>query len=135
MRNVVVFGAFDGLHPGHISFLTQARNLGSRLIVILAQDDIIHELKGSLPTNDFDSRKEALEKISEVGLVIAGDHELSKYSSLAHANANVVAFGYDQQELKADVKKWLKGKKLNIAIVTLEPYQADKYKSSILNNS
>lgn len=45
----VVFtnGCFDLMHPGHVSYLQQARALGDALIVALNSDRAVRELKGS----------------------------------------------------------------------------------------
>lgn len=38
-NRVMVFGVFDGLHPGHRAFLRQARKKGDKLIVVVARDN------------------------------------------------------------------------------------------------
>jgi D-beta-D-heptose 7-phosphate kinase / D-beta-D-heptose 1-phosphate adenosyltransferase len=43
---VAVNGCFDCLHPGHVAFLSQARLLGSRLVVLLNSDASVRRLKG-----------------------------------------------------------------------------------------
>lgn len=43
---VVTNGCFDLLHPGHIHLLTQAKNLGDRLVVAVNSDDSVRRLKG-----------------------------------------------------------------------------------------
>lgn len=39
-------GCFDLIHPGHVRYLQQARNLGDALIVALNSDRSVRELKG-----------------------------------------------------------------------------------------
>lgn len=39
-------GCFDLIHPGHVTYLTQARQLGAALVVGLNSDTSIHQLKG-----------------------------------------------------------------------------------------
>ena len=41
---VVVAGTFDGIHPGHLSFLKQASELGNELVVIVARDKTVQRL-------------------------------------------------------------------------------------------
>lgn len=43
MTTVAISGGFDPLHPGHISYIEEAINLGSKLIVILTRDDQLRE--------------------------------------------------------------------------------------------
>ena len=47
-RQKVVFtnGCFDLLHPGHVKLLSQAKNLGDRLIVAVNSDASVKRLKG-----------------------------------------------------------------------------------------
>ena len=39
-------GCFDLLHPGHLSYLSDAKSLGSRLVIGLNSDDSVRRLKG-----------------------------------------------------------------------------------------
>jgi rfaE bifunctional protein nucleotidyltransferase chain/domain len=43
---VLTNGCFDLLHPGHVTYLTQARNLGGFLIVAVNADASVRALKG-----------------------------------------------------------------------------------------
>ena len=38
MTSVICFGTFDHLHPGHLNYFQQAKELGDYLIVIVARD-------------------------------------------------------------------------------------------------
>jgi FAD synthetase len=42
---VMTFGTFDVFHPGHRFYLTEARKLGGRLIVIVALDSTVEKIK------------------------------------------------------------------------------------------
>jgi len=45
-RLVMTNGCFDILHPGHISYLRQAKDLGDCLVVAVNSDRAVRELKG-----------------------------------------------------------------------------------------
>ncbi|MDX8414164.1 MAG: D-glycero-beta-D-manno-heptose 1-phosphate adenylyltransferase [Mariprofundales bacterium] len=47
LRVVFTNGCFDLLHPGHVTYLQQARALGDRLIVGLNDDASVQGLKGA----------------------------------------------------------------------------------------
>ena len=50
-------GCFDLLHPGHITYLEEAKKLGDRLIVALNTDNSVRRLKGSKrPINNLRQR-------------------------------------------------------------------------------
>ena len=60
-------GCFDLLHPGHITYLKEAKKLGDRLIVALNTDNSVRRLKGSKrPINNL--RQRAVQ-ISALGCV------------------------------------------------------------------
>ncbi|MDQ6988667.1 MAG: D-glycero-beta-D-manno-heptose 1-phosphate adenylyltransferase [Mariprofundaceae bacterium] len=72
----VVFtnGCFDLLHPGHITYLEDAKALGQHLIVGLNADDSIRRLKGeSRPINVLNDRGHMLMGLQAVDMVVAFD--------------------------------------------------------------
>lgn len=133
MSTVLVFGAFDGLHPGHAHFLAEAKTHAERLVVCLATDAAIARLKGHMPRNTFEDRKAALFLLPQVDDVVAGDDEDGSYSSVVHLRPDVVAFGYDQQTLKEDFQTWNTHQSIGVRTVTISPFAPERYKSSLLN--
>ncbi|MGK0673527.1 MAG: bifunctional D-glycero-beta-D-manno-heptose-7-phosphate kinase/D-glycero-beta-D-manno-heptose 1-phosphate adenylyltransferase HldE [Halothiobacillaceae bacterium] len=70
-RIVMTNGCFDILHPGHITYLHQARALGDRLIVAVNDDDSVRRLKGpSRPINGLETRMLMLAALSSVDWVV-----------------------------------------------------------------
>lgn len=132
-KTVLVFGTFDKLHEGHRAFLKQAKALGSHLIVNLAQDGIVEQLKGKNPSQSLSERQKSLEELEEVNQVIGGDMELGTYTSVASIQPDVIALGYDQDALKGDLESWLDSQNINAEIVTLKPYKPETYKTSLLS--
>lgn len=69
---VMTNGCFDILHAGHIEYLTQARQLGDRLIVAINDDDSVRRLKGNTrPINSLEQRMTVLNALECVDEVIA----------------------------------------------------------------
>lgn len=69
----VVFtnGCFDVLHRGHVEYLNEARELGTKLIVGLNSDSSVKRLKGDeRPVNSELDRKYLLENLKCVDEVI-----------------------------------------------------------------
>jgi D-beta-D-heptose 7-phosphate kinase/D-beta-D-heptose 1-phosphate adenosyltransferase len=69
---VATNGCFDILHPGHIAYLQQARNLGDRLVVLVNSDDSVRRLKGpQRPVNNLETRMAMLAALECVDWVIS----------------------------------------------------------------
>lgn len=69
---VMTNGCFDILHAGHISYLEQAKALGSRLIVAVNDDASIKRLKGEArPVNPLEQRMAVLAGLRCVDWVVA----------------------------------------------------------------
>jgi D-beta-D-heptose 7-phosphate kinase / D-beta-D-heptose 1-phosphate adenosyltransferase len=68
---VMTNGVFDILHPGHVSYLQQARKLGDRLIVAVNDDASVQRLKGKdRPINSLAHRMAVLAALECVDWVV-----------------------------------------------------------------
>ncbi len=68
---VMTNGCFDILHPGHVSYLENARKLGDRLIVAVNTDLSVKRLKGETrPINDLNARMAVLAGLASVDWVV-----------------------------------------------------------------
>ena len=73
---VMTNGCFDILHPGHVSYLENARKLGDRLIVAVNTDNSVKRLKGEeRPINHLTSRMAVLAGLSSVDWLVAFDED------------------------------------------------------------
>src|SRR5438874_11608533 len=70
-------GVFDVLHRGHVTYLEQARALGSSLVVAVNTDSSVRQLgKGSdRPLNPLDDRMAVLAALTSVDLVVPFDED------------------------------------------------------------
>ncbi len=69
---VATNGCFDILHPGHVRYLQQARELGDRLVVLVNSDESVRRLKGpTRPVNSLAQRMEMLAALTCVDWVVA----------------------------------------------------------------
>ena len=63
-------GCFDIIHPGHITYLNEAKSLGDILIVGINSDASVKKLKGETrPVNSEEDRKFVLENLKAVDFV------------------------------------------------------------------
>lgn len=71
-RIVMTNGCFDILHPGHVAYLSQARELGDRLIIAVNDDASVKRLKGSnRPVNTLMQRMAVLSALESADWVVA----------------------------------------------------------------
>ncbi|MBT6253848.1 adenylyltransferase/cytidyltransferase family protein [Candidatus Uhrbacteria bacterium] len=136
MKRVMVFGTFDGVHDGHRHLFTEAVGRGDEVFVVVARDEHVLELKGHLPNNLIESRMDALACESDVTKVILGDEELGSYEVIIEHEPSVILLGYDQDELRADLRTWLKDQHLtSIALENGSAHMPEIFKSSFLAQS
>lgn len=137
----MVFGVFDGLHDGHRAFFRQARFTGSkknvdktRLIACVARDEVVEQLKGHRPKSGLELR---VQKIRDSGLadkVVEGDEKLGAWSVIGKYKPDVIALGYDQNELRTALLSYLRENNSEAEVRVMDGYQTEKYHSSLLNN-
>lgn len=70
MKRVITYGTFDLLHYGHINLLRRAKALGDYLIVALSTDEFNWKSKHKNSYFSYEERKQLLEAIRYVDLVI-----------------------------------------------------------------
>ena len=71
-RIVFTNGCFDILHAGHVAYLSQAAQLGDRLVVAVNDDDSVKRLKGSdRPVNGLLQRMAVLSALESVDWVVS----------------------------------------------------------------
>lgn len=135
MRKVMVFGSFDVLHDGHRSLFSQARRHGDHLIVIVARDATYNRLRGYAPVHDERQRLESVASEPLVDEAHLGEVQ-DQYRVLRSYRPDVVCLGYDQEFFVEGLKERLERYGLKgTSIVRLEPFHAEKFKSSIIKKS
>lgn len=135
MRKVLVFGTFDFLHIGHISFLHHAKKKGDILVVAVARDHVVREIKKIAPIHDEKERKAIVSGLSCVDRVIFGDRKLRAYGVLKKVSPNIVAVGYDQGEFEDDIRKYIRTHELKISVARIPAYKPKTRKSSAIKKA
>lgn len=128
----MVFGTFDIFHKGHENFLSQARRKGDFVIVVVARDKTVLNVKKQETANSEQERLKILKNIGLAKKVILGSLG-DKYSVIRKYKPDVICLGYDQKAFTTDLAKKLKEFHLDkTAIMRLKSYYPDRYKSSKL---
>lgn len=97
LRRVLTYGTFDLLHYGHVRLLKRAAALGDYLIVALSSDEF-NALKGKASFYSYGIRKEILESIRYVDLVIPEENWDQKISDIERYEVDVVVMGSDWKD-------------------------------------
>lgn len=124
----MVFGTFDVLHPGHTHMLKEAKEYGDYLVVVVARDSTVEQVKRKKPLNDQETRIKNVQTLNLADAVLLG-YEDDKHRIVAEEKPQVVALGYDQKFFIEDLENALED---DAQIVRLSPYFPEKYKSSLL---
>jgi cytidyltransferase-like protein len=95
LRVVMLGGAFEIIHPGHIHALSEAKGLGNLLVVVVATDDSVQRNKGRPPVTNQTSRVALVSALRQVDLALPGNKG-SIFDILVRIRPDVVALGYDQ---------------------------------------
>lgn len=135
MKKVLVFGVFDGVHDGHRDLFRQARLHGDYLIAAAAPDNVVQQLKHRLPKLPLLERLKNLAAEADINEAIAGDELLGSYNVIRSRVPDVIALGYDQNELREDLESRKDEFDFEFEIVMLEPHRSDELHSSIFNGA
>lgn len=97
MKKVITYGTFDLLHYGHINLLRRAKALGDYLIVALSTDEFNWIEKQKKCYFNYTQRKQLLEAIRYVDLVIPETCWEQKISDIQEYHINTFVMGNDWQ--------------------------------------
>ncbi len=104
---VLATGVFDILHPGHLYYLSEARKLGDRLVVVVARDETAMRLKRQ-PVVPEHLRLEMVQCLKPVDEAVLGDRD-DFYRVVEAVLPDIIAIGHDQrhdpEKIKADLEK------------------------------
>ena len=95
MRKVITYGTFDLLHYGHINLLRRAKELGDYLIVALSTDEFNWNEKQKVCYFTYEQRKQLLEAIRYVDLVIPEENWEQKVSDVKEFRVDTFVMGND----------------------------------------
>lgn len=130
---VLASGAFDLLHYGHIRFLEEAKKLGglsSKLVVIVASDETVKQNKGKKPVIPEDQRRAVVEALKVVDEALLGYENADFGAVIERIKPDIIAIGFDQDEVEHETMKTIKKKGFNIRVVKLGRFGREDLNSS-----
>jgi cytidyltransferase-like protein len=132
-KQVMVFGVFDRIHPGHCHFLETASKLGDRVVVVIARDSSVLTLKQKKPVESEEKRLQKVQKLAFVAEVVLGDEQIGSYNIIKLYQPDLICLGYDQTTLERDLNnKMRQGMIQKTVLVRLEAHQPEIFHSSLI---
>ena len=119
---VLASGVFDLLHLGHVKFLEEAKRTGgenAELVVIIARDSTVEKTKGRKPIMSEDQRRALVESLKVVDRTVLGYESLDIGEVIENIKPDIIALGYDQEEMENQVRKYVDLHKTNVKIVRI----------------
>ncbi|MDB4978891.1 MAG: cytidyltransferase [Candidatus Peribacteria bacterium] len=122
--NVLVFGTFDHLHPGHLFLLNEAAKRGD-LYVVVARDANVERFKGKKSDQPEDERVAAIQSKFPSATVLLGDAD-DFLAPVRSVKPDLILLGYDQK-LPPGVSE----ENLMVPVERLPAFKPDVHKSSL----
>lgn len=130
MKTVMAQGVFDILHPGHIHYFRESKDLGDELVVVIARDSRVKEKKDLY--FDEEERRKMVEALKPVDKAVLGS-EGDIYSTVEEVDPDVITLGYDQDHDEEEVRKMAEdatGHRVSVERISgLEDYSSSKIRS------
>lgn len=125
---IAVSGGFDPIHPGHVSYIQEAKKLGSTLVVIVNGDAFLRAKKGK-PFQDLETRSAIVSAVRGVDFVIPFEIENDQTvcTALARLRPHIFANGGDRKDAES-IPEWETCIRYNIKLI--QNVGADKQWSS-----
>ena len=130
---VLASGIFDLLHLGHVKFLEDAKKAGgknAKLVVIIARDSTVEKTKGRKPIMPEDQRLALVKSLKVVDKAVLGYESLEIGEVIDDFKPDVIALGYDQDEMEKRVAQYLNQHNMNTKIVRIGKFEGEELGSS-----
>jgi cytidyltransferase-like protein len=131
LKVVMIGGAFEIIHPGHVYALSEARKLGNTLVVVVATDESVQRNKGRAPATGQESRVMLVSSLRQVDLAIPGNKG-SIFDILVKIRPDIVALGYDQRHNPEEIVQEAARRGLSLSTARLDSPFPDVKTSKIL---
>jgi FAD synthetase len=130
---VLASGVFDLLHFGHVKFLEDAKKAGgkdAKLIVVIARDNTVEQTKGRRPVMPETQRLALVESLKVVDKAVLGLEDLDVGGIIDEVKPDVIALGYDQEEMEQRVKAYVQKQGLPIEVLRVGKFGENEIDSS-----
>ncbi len=136
MVSVLVFGTFDVIHPGHVHFLKESKKFGDELLVVVARDETVKNLKGKEPLHAENERLKQVSSLDFVDKAILGNKD-DKFKVVEILKPDIICLGYDQESFTHNLQEELLKRNVVSKIIRFDKghlphiYKSSKIKKSL----
>lgn len=123
MVRVMASGVFDILHLGHLHYLEESKKLGDELIVVIATDKRVRELKHEPITNE-NTRLELIKAMKPVDDAFLG-YESDIYKIVEEIKPDIITLGFNQEHDEEKIVAELTKRGLNVEVKRLPKFDSD----------
>ncbi|RJS89721.1 FAD synthase [Candidatus Bathyarchaeota archaeon] len=130
---VLTTGAFDILHYGHVRLLEEAKKVGgedAKLVVIVARDKTVEKRKGKRPVLPEWERRAIVAALRVVDEALLGFEEMDMERVIELVKPDIIAVGYDQDDIEAQLRRLIEEKGYDVQIVKMRRYGSEDLDSS-----
>lgn len=133
VKTVLATGVFDIIHPGHLAFLAEAKRVAgpnARLVVVVTSDATVLRRKRRPPLLPERQRLKIVSSLKLVDQAVLGHRQLDFLWILKRFHPDIVAFGYDQNEVRKALQSVIREKRLPIRVVKIRRFGRRGFNSS-----
>jgi cytidyltransferase-like protein len=128
---VMIGGAFEIIHPGHVHTTSEAKKLGDVLVVVVAADSTVMKNKKREPVTSQEWRVRLVSALRDVDAAVPGGLG-SIYDMLEKIRPDIVALGYDQWHIPQDIENEAVRRGMKVRVVRLSSPLPDVKTSKIV---
>ncbi len=125
MKKVAMcFGTFDRIHAGHEDYFRQAKELADELVVVVARDATVVDVKGDLPAN---GERERLRRVHDHPMVDEArlGYIEDKYQIIEEVKPDILCLGFDQEAFVENLDAELARRGLSCTVMRCQMYQPE----------
>jgi FAD synthetase len=97
---------------------------------VIARDSTVEQTKHRKPVVPENQRRALVESLKVVDLAVLGLENFDVGNVIENIKPDLIALGYDQDDMEQRVNQYIKSKNANIKIVKVGKFEADELDSS-----
>ena len=133
---IMVFGTFEIVHPGHLDFFRQARQLAKNpwLVVSVSREANAERIKNKKLAASESARLRQVKNAQGVDSAVLGG-KTDYFAHILKESPDIIALGYDQKAYVKELRRDIKRAGLKTSIIRLKAYRPRLFKTSLIRQN